>query len=74
MSLDEIELRKKSFKDTIKTENWQKIMSSLIAGSLFIVLVVYVFYRFAPLSYGFEQSKAACESLKWRSRWDFNCP
>jgi len=42
MSLDEIELRKKSFKDTIKTENWQKVMSSLIAGSLFIAYFVFV--------------------------------
>ena len=42
MSLDEIELRKKSFRDTIKTENWQKLMTSLIAGSLFIAYFVFV--------------------------------
>jgi hypothetical protein len=42
MSIDEIELRKKSFRDTIKTENWQKIMTSLIAGSLFIAYFVFV--------------------------------
>jgi hypothetical protein len=42
MSLDEIELRKKSFRDKIKTENWQKIMTSLIAGCLFIAYFVFV--------------------------------
>jgi len=42
MSLDEIELRKKSFRDTIKTENWQKLMTSFIAGSLFIAYFVFV--------------------------------
>jgi len=42
MSIDEIEMRKKSFRDTIKTENWQKIMTSLIAGSLFIAYFVFV--------------------------------
>lgn len=42
MSVDEIELRKKSFRDTIKSENWQKIITSVIAGSIFIAYFVYV--------------------------------
>ena len=42
MSLDEIELRKKSFRDTIKSENFQKIITSVIAGSIFIAYFVSV--------------------------------
>jgi hypothetical protein len=42
MSIDEIELRKKSFRDTIKSENWQMIIISVIAGSLFIAYFVFV--------------------------------
>jgi len=42
MSMDEIELRKKSFRDTIRKENWQKIITSLIAGSIFIAYFVSV--------------------------------
>jgi hypothetical protein len=40
MSLDEIELRKKSFRETIKSENFQKIITSVIAGSIFIAYFV----------------------------------
>lgn len=42
MSLDEIEMRKKSFRDTIKAENFQKISLSVIVGSLFMAYFVSV--------------------------------
>jgi hypothetical protein len=36
MSLDELEIRKKNFQATIKTENWQKIGLSFIVGCIFL--------------------------------------
>ncbi|KAJ3041920.1 hypothetical protein HDV00_008429 [Rhizophlyctis rosea] len=34
---------------------------------------VWMFYEFSPLTYGTVMTKAHCQRLKWRQRWDFDC-
>ena len=36
-------------------------------------LLLYVFFQFAPLSYGLSMSQEKCLSLKWLPSWDFDC-
>ncbi|KAL2913659.1 hypothetical protein HK105_206819 [Polyrhizophydium stewartii] len=45
----------------------------LIAAIAFGAAAIWTFLMFSPLSYGYEVSRSRCESLKWRSAWDFDC-
>jgi hypothetical protein len=40
MSMDEVEMRKKSFRDTIRTENVQKISLSVLVGIIFMAYFI----------------------------------
>ncbi|KAJ3408619.1 hypothetical protein HDV05_004931 [Chytridiales sp. JEL 0842] len=39
----------------------------------YMVLVVWVFWSFSPLTYGLTTSHSHCERLKWMKSWDFGC-
>lgn len=45
----------------------------LLVWGLYLGVVIYVFWRLAPLGYGLRMSKSQCEAIKWLSRWDFDC-
>ncbi|CAG8490670.1 11501_t:CDS:10 [Ambispora gerdemannii] len=40
---------------------------------IYLVMVLYVFRLFSPLTYGRPWIKSDCNSLKWISTWDFDC-
>ncbi|CAG8440042.1 13063_t:CDS:10 [Ambispora leptoticha] len=40
---------------------------------IYLVMVLYVFRLFAPLTYGRPWIKNDCKKLKWISTWDFDC-
>lgn len=44
--------------------------SGLIAS---IIVVLYVFVIFSPLSYGLAMSREHCLSIRWLQGWDFDC-
>lgn len=44
-----------------------------ILSVLLLTICIASFIQFSPLSYGLEMSSSQCQSLKWRSKWDFDC-
>ncbi|KAJ3319746.1 hypothetical protein HDV06_005947 [Boothiomyces sp. JEL0866] len=42
-------------------------------AAVVLLIVVRTYIQFAPLTYGYKQTHAACNKLKWRSKWDFWC-
>lgn len=45
----------------------------MIVSGLLIMLVLWSFSKFYPLSYGSQMSDVSCKSLKWKKKWDINC-
>ncbi|ORZ25448.1 Dolichyl-phosphate-mannose-protein mannosyltransferase-domain-containing protein [Absidia repens] len=45
----------------------------LLVGFGWILVVIYIYRCFIPLTYGEPWTKALCEGAKWRSTWDFDC-
>jgi dolichyl-phosphate-mannose-protein mannosyltransferase len=45
----------------------------MVAAGVVILLVVFVYRYFIPITYGEPWTQAACKSAKWRSTWDFDC-
>ncbi|KAI9468988.1 MAG: hypothetical protein EXX96DRAFT_100374 [Benjaminiella poitrasii] len=54
---------------TIKLVNRKRLM----AASLFIFSVIYVYRCFIPITYAEPWTQSLCENAKWRSSWDFDC-
>jgi dolichyl-phosphate-mannose-protein mannosyltransferase len=38
-----------------------------------ILVIIYIYRCFVPLTYGEPWTKSLCEKAKWRSTWDFDC-
>ncbi|KAG1443162.1 hypothetical protein G6F56_010777 [Rhizopus delemar] len=44
-----------------------------IAAGLWILVIIYVYRYFIPITYAEPWTQALCEKAKWRSTWDFDC-
>jgi dolichyl-phosphate-mannose-protein mannosyltransferase len=40
-------------------------------GAVFVVLAIWTYLHFSPLTYGSPWTKSKCESSKWMKTWDF---
>lgn len=38
-----------------------------------LLIVIYVYRCFVPITYGEPWTKSLCIKAKWRSTWDFDC-
>lgn len=45
----------------------------MVAGALMIMLIMWSFSKFYPLTFGSPMSDRQCKSLKWKKKWDFVC-
>ncbi|KAI8098487.1 Dolichyl-phosphate-mannose-protein mannosyltransferase-domain-containing protein [Halteromyces radiatus] len=45
----------------------------LMAACGWLLVVIYVYRCFVPLTYGEPWTKTLCEKAKWRTTWDFDC-
>ncbi|PWN19306.1 PMT-domain-containing protein [Microstroma glucosiphilum] len=45
----------------------------LAAATALIVVVVWAYAQFAPLTYAGEWTSKGCEGARWLKTWDFNC-
>ena len=49
----------------------QRVMWILTAMSS--LTIIYGFYQFSPITYGFPMTSERCKGLRWLSSWDINC-
>lgn len=54
---------------TIRMPNRRRIM----AASAAIMVIIFVYRRFIPITYGEPWTQASCEKAKWLKTWDFDC-
>ncbi|KAI9260776.1 hypothetical protein BY458DRAFT_491669 [Sporodiniella umbellata] len=45
----------------------------VLITSVWILMIIYVYRTFLPITYGEPWTQALCEKAKWRSTWDFDC-
>ncbi|KAI8065544.1 glycosyltransferase family 39 protein [Gongronella butleri] len=45
----------------------------LVAAFAWLMVIVYAYRCFVPVTYGEPWTKTQCEQAKWRSTWDFDC-
>ncbi|KAM3582441.1 hypothetical protein VKS41_005085 [Umbelopsis sp. WA50703] len=54
---------------TIRMPNRRRIQTAAFA----ILIIILVYRRFIPITYGEPWTQASCEKAKWLKTWDFDC-
>jgi dolichyl-phosphate-mannose-protein mannosyltransferase len=45
----------------------------MLASALVIMLILWSFSKFSPLTFGSPMSDSQCKSLRWKKKWDIRC-
>ncbi|KAI8099175.1 glycosyltransferase family 39 protein [Halteromyces radiatus] len=48
-------------------------LSRWSVASLWIMIIITIFYLYAPLSYGLSWNQASCQEAQWLPLWEFDC-
>lgn len=51
---------------------WMKPKIRLQVTGVVVVMAIWTWYHFSPLSYGDQWTRGKCESAKWVKTWDFS--
>eukprot|EP00842_Homolaphlyctis_polyrhiza_P005390 jgi/Hompol1/5852/HPOL_001023-RA len=54
---------------TLKLRRYGQVVAALLCG----LFALWIFWKFAFLTYGFVIPREQCMALKWRHHWDFGC-